>query len=116
MFVFYDSQISGGGIEDIKLSSFTLFPNSIRETFRKKLRRIFAVHFRPDPNTRTWKMHPYEGQTVSNLIWKCQLVLSLVYGGDAAKITDPANMCHNILLLCKHQFPDHYFMRQRLGI
>ena len=78
--------------------------------------RIFAMHFRPDLTTGTWKMWTYPGQSVSNLVWKCQLVLSLVYGRDATRITTPLHMCQTILNLCKHQFRDHYFMRQRMGI
>ena len=74
-----------------------------------------ANHFRPEPVSRTWKMKPYSGQTVTNLVHKCQLVLSLIMGGEATKISDPSEMCSTILNLCKQYCRDHYFMRQRLG-
>ena len=107
---------NGGGISDITLSSFTLFPKSIEETFKLKLMNIFSSHFRPDPDTRVWKMEVYPGQTYTNLVHKCQLVLSLIMGGEATKINEPSDMCSTILNLCKKYFRDHYFMRQRLGL
>ena len=115
IFCFHNLQIDGGCISDITLMSFTLFPKSIAVTFKQKLQRIVAIHFRSDLDSHTWSMQPYPGQTVSNLLWKCQLVLSLVMGKDAFEIKEISKMCIKILNLYKQYFREHYFMRQRLG-
>ena len=114
-------QVNGGQVDDITLTSIALNHNpksmkSIQQTFKYSLSLIFAHHFRPNPVSRTWQFRTRPFQTVPNLLWKCQLVLSLIMGKDAERINTPSAMCTTILNLCKQYFPDHFAMRQRLSI